>query len=85
MAVISIIVPCYNEEASLPIFLPEIKKVADHMSAAYSVNLDILFINDGSKDNTLAVLRDAAAHSEKEGTPVGTESIKKCVCRRAGA
>ena len=62
MAVISIIVPCYNEEASLPFFLPEIKKVADHMSAAYSVNLDILFINDGSKDNTLAVLRDAAAH-----------------------
>ena len=46
MAVISIIVPCYNEEASLPFFLPEIKKVADHMSAAYSVNLDILFIND---------------------------------------
>ena len=65
MAVISIIVPCYNEEASLPFFLPEIKKVADHMSAAYSVNLDILFINDGSKDNTLAVLRDAAAHDSR--------------------
>ena len=31
------------------------------------------------------LFRDAAAHSEKEGTPVGTESIKKCVCRRTGA
>lgn len=33
MAKISCIVPCYNEEAALPFFLKEIKKVADNMSA----------------------------------------------------
>ena len=56
---LSIIVPCYNEEASLPFFLREIKQVADNMSATYSLEFEILFVNDGSKDNTLLLLRDA--------------------------
>ena len=47
---ISIIVPCYNEEEALPIFYKEIDKVSKSMK---SVDFEILFINDGSKDNTL--------------------------------
>ena len=46
--VVTAIVPCYNEEAALPYFLREIRKVADAMSATYDLNFEFLFVNDGS-------------------------------------
>ena len=57
---ISIIVPCYNEEAALPYFLKEIKKTETEMHTAYGCRFELIFINDGSKDHTLSVLRDFA-------------------------
>lgn len=53
---ISIIVPCYNEQQSLPLFYKEIKAVFDRLKYDY----ELLFINDGSKDDTLSVMRDLA-------------------------
>lgn len=52
---ISIIVPCYNEEESLPIFYKEINRVSKEMNY---LNFEFVFINDGSKDNTLKILRN---------------------------
>lgn len=57
---ISIIVPCYNEEEALPLFLPELKKVADAMTADFGEEFEFLFINDGSRDGTLPLLRQFA-------------------------
>ena len=54
---ITIIVPCYNEEAALPYFLEAIQKTEAEMSAAYGCGFELLFVNDGSKDGTLSVLR----------------------------
>ena len=54
---ISIIVPCYNEEDSLPIFYKEINKISKEME---EVDFEFLFINDGSKDKTLDILKDLA-------------------------
>ena len=54
---ISIIVPCYNEEESLPIFYDEVKKVSVNLYKKYNVNIEFIFINDGSKDATLDVLK----------------------------
>ena len=51
---ISIVVPCYNEEESIPIFYKEIDKVSKKMN---TVNFEYIFIDDGSHDNTLNVLR----------------------------
>lgn len=51
---ISIIVPCYNEEESLPIFYEEINKVSHKLK---NVEFEFLFINDGSKDKTIDILR----------------------------
>lgn len=53
---ISLIVPCYNEQEALPIFYKETKKVLDTMECAY----EILFVNDGSKDRTLQLLKEIA-------------------------
>ena len=57
---VSIIVPCYNEEAALPYFLKEIKKTESEMTAAFGCRFELLFINDGSRDSTLSVLREFA-------------------------
>lgn len=53
---ISIIVPCYNEQEALPYFYEEITKVFSTMNYDY----EVLFVNDGSKDNTLELLVDYA-------------------------
>ena len=57
---VSIIVPCYNEEAALPYFLKAIKKTEGEMAAAFGCRFELLFINDGSRDGTLSVLREFA-------------------------
>ncbi len=58
MPKISIVVPCYNEEAALPLFYQEITRVAGEMD---DVDFEFVFIDDGSKDNTLPELRRLAA------------------------
>ena len=54
---ISVVIPCYNEEAMLPIFLAEVNLVADRMGQEYGVAFEYIFVNDGSKDGTLDILR----------------------------
>ena len=53
---ISLIVPCYNEEEALPIFYRETKNVLETMPCEN----EFVFINDGSRDRTLAVLKELA-------------------------
>ena len=53
---LSIIVPCYNEEEALPHFYKEVKSVFLKMDCRY----ELLFINDGSNDDTLGVIRSLA-------------------------
>lgn len=59
---ISIVVPCYNEEESLPIFYKEITKVSKKLK---EVDFEYVFINDGSKDKTLSILRDLSKKDNK--------------------
>lgn len=59
---ISIIVPCYNEEESLPIFYKEIDKISKEMKI---VDFEFLFINDGSRDKTLNILREMAKKDKR--------------------
>lgn len=56
---ISIIVPCYNEQEVLPLFREEILRVTDSMAEKYPyLEFEFMFINDGSRDATLDILRD---------------------------
>ena len=59
---ISIIVPCYNEEEALPIFYKEINRVSKEMK---NVDFEFLFINDGSRDKTLDILRDLSKKDKR--------------------
>ena len=59
---ISIIVPCYNEEESLPIFYKEIDRISKDMK---EVIFKFLFITDGSRDKTLEILRNMAKKDDR--------------------
>ena len=54
MKKISIIVPAYNEEESLPYLYERLNKLMDSMK---QYEFEILFVNDGSKDNTLKLIK----------------------------
>ena len=61
MKLISIIVPCYNEQEVLPLFYDKINEIMDGMKKKYDyLSFELIFINDGSKDNTLPMLRELA-------------------------
>ncbi len=59
---ISVIVSCYNEEESIPLFYQEIIKVAKKMA---NVDFEFLFINDGSRDKTLEILRNLSKKDKR--------------------
>lgn len=50
---LSVIVPCYNEEQSLPLFFPELKKYTQTLDC----ETEVIFVNDGSKDKTIEVIK----------------------------
>ena len=54
MKKISLIIPCYNEELTIPIFYDKICKVMDRMSY---VEFEMLFVDDGSQDNSLNLMK----------------------------
>lgn len=59
---ISVIVPCYNEEESMPLFYEEICKVADSFK---HVGFEFIFVNDGSRDRTLDIARELSSKDKR--------------------
>lgn len=59
---ISIVVPCYNEEKMLPLFYDEISSVTNTIS---NYEFEIIFINDGSHDSTLEKIRHLATRDKR--------------------
>ena len=56
-ALLSLVVPCYNEQESLPLFYQETIKIADKLKTQFNLDVEFVFVNDGSKDKTLEELR----------------------------
>lgn len=54
MKKISILIPCYNEEQSLPLLYPELVKLMDSQP---TYEWELMFVNDGSRDGTLQELK----------------------------
>ena len=55
---ISLIIPCYNEEAALPFIYKELVLVSSQLK---NYEFEYLFVNDGSSDRTLSILKELAA------------------------
>ena len=54
MSKLSIVVPCYNEEESIPLFYPAVEKVVRQMN---ELKIEYWFVNDGSADKSLEEMR----------------------------
>ena len=61
MKLISVVVPLYNEEDNVPELLRRIGEIMDRVTAAHGEAYEIVTVNDGSRDGTLAALRAARA------------------------
>ena len=59
---LSVIVPCYNEEQALPLFIEELALIMQEME---ELEFEIVLINDGSKDNTKEVMIELAKADER--------------------
>lgn len=58
MSLLTIVVPCYNEEAALPLFYEEIcRTMGDFENTDADIVFELLFIDDGSKDRTLEIIK----------------------------
>ena len=58
---ISVIISCYNEEKSVPLFYEAIEKAIKDIDAEF----EYIFVDDGSKDNTLKIIKDLSFQDEK--------------------
>ena len=58
----SIVVPCYNEEEALPLFYEAVENV---ISSMQELEFEYVFVDDGSRDGTLEILRSLSAKDEK--------------------
>ncbi len=64
MEKISVVVSCYNEEKALPLFYEEMEKVRKQDFEGI-VDFEYIFVNDGSKDKTLDIMRMLRAKDSK--------------------
>lgn len=62
MEKISVVVPCYNEEKTIPIFYKEMNKVMDKMK---KLDFELIFVDDGSSDSTLEVCKNLAKEDKR--------------------
>ncbi len=59
---VDLIVPCYNESAVLNMFYNEASRVADSIK---NYDFNFIFVNDGSKDNTLEIMKELAEKDKR--------------------
>lgn len=78
---ISVIVPCYNEEESLPLFYIETGKVLRQMA---EVDYELIFVDDGSGDNTRVIMKNLAEKDEKVRYVVFSRNFGKEAAMYAG-
>ncbi|MDD3429857.1 MAG: glycosyltransferase family 2 protein [Oscillospiraceae bacterium] len=65
MALISIVVPCYNEQEALPFFYKKTLQVAEDIKNKLGDEVEFIFVDDGSKDDTMQVIKQLAAEDAR--------------------
>lgn len=54
---ISIVIPCYNEEQSIPLFIKEFEKTDKILKERFGEDTELIFVDDGSRDKTAEILK----------------------------
>jgi glycosyltransferase involved in cell wall biosynthesis len=60
---VSLVIPCFNEEASIPLFYYESQKIFS--TVTIKKEYEYVFVDDGSKDKTVEILRQLAAKDNR--------------------
>lgn len=60
---LALVVPCYNEEKTIPIFYKAIEKIKEQIPA----KIAYYFVDDGSRDRTLSILRTLVKNNPSGG------------------
>lgn len=63
MKLLSVVVPCFNEQDAIPIFYKKILDVSDKMKE--TVNFEFIFVDDGSVDDTFKVLKELSLKDDR--------------------
>ena len=58
---ISVVIPTYNEEANVDKLYQRLSEVMQQLSVSY----ELVFVNDGSRDRTIALIKDLAGRDER--------------------
>ena len=77
---ISIIVPCYNEQEALPIFYKTIKPILEELPLDH----ELVLVDDGSKDNTAKLLKEYAQNDKKVKYVIFSRNFGKEAAMYAG-
>ena len=76
MKLISIVVPCYNEEEALPFYYKSVTPILKQLEPDY----EIIFVDDGSKDQTATIIKDLAKQdSHVKYCIFWSKAIAKCI------
>ncbi len=63
MSKITVIIPCFNEEKTIPLFYDEMERV--RKKDFKGIEFEYIFVNDGSKDNTLNIVKELSKKDKK--------------------
>ena len=80
MEILSIIVPCYNEEEVLPIFYKETTEILKKMDVDY----EIIYVDDGSKDKTSKIIKEFAENDSHSKYIIFSRNFGKEAAMYAG-
>lgn len=65
ISLLSVVVPCYNEEHSVLKFYREFRRIYDEvLSYDFDLDYELIFVDDGSEDNTLDSIKELAGHDD---------------------
>lgn len=82
MKLLSVVVPCYNEEEVLPFFYKKINEISEKMIE--KIAFEYIFVDDGSKDGTLQYIKKLAAEDRRVGYVSFTRNFGKEAAIYAG-
>ena len=76
MSLLSVIVPCYNEEENVPYFYEEFLKNKDFFDKE-GIDFEIIYVDDGSKDNTASKVKELREKDERVRLYPSQETLEK--------
>ena len=66
MSLLSVVVPCYNEEEAIPLYYSAMTEVMDRFGREYpDLGFEFVFVDDGSSDGTMKAIRDLRQKDER--------------------